>query len=1291
MSDSKYINTALDNGREHRVGADLYDWQFNNTYDIGTVVPDIKTFINQLYTHLLTSQEVLCGITRLYGDMSDFVRDVEVNEELGCGYYSYTVEIPVHNIDCFKSLKLKKMMYYYDENAKAGEPKWKTRPNIFTINDSCVMTDLFEKRVMFFIEGQYFQDLEFYADPHRFILILKLNKYLTLEKLNHFIARGAKWSLLMVPFSTTLEKTAPRNSLIVNKRLYYTKLESVSKARHTTRNLWFLTGRQTGRNEIVSISTVANLQTDDSGNLFFELPSKFANTLNGAEISINAIALPNIKGGLFLGTGRAFQIDLDPNPIPPNNIICWECTSNGAIVKYIHDVHVTMYYPNVYTIDNLPESKNVYVTWYYSDDEKSKFNDPLAQYIKWDLAYATNIINNNIPQSIRSYIPYESKYTEKHYLAYEIQATRRNEFTFKFETLKDIITDDTRRLEVLYRDNIENTKYKWHSNPKYVLDLSKWGNFLSRVRRDTSQEIKYSKAIDFGMECIYFVLEHEDDRTYPVAVYIDGLRCLRTWQASEGYRTFIYVPRAFITKNTIIEFEIMKTRDDKYTVKDIQMPAIHNSIELPDEFVDISPQNFMIALREETSYNESEGGVQYIYKVAPNYEMYWLIFGLTNYIDGVPEGYTSENESSADTTTVITAHKTVLLDEEGNALKASSGNFWEGGDYHYLLERGAEDSYMMAPNKEFPDYEDALQVRDLGYYGDARRRFYEYLPNGDDNLPVFITPITKYFAEKHVRLVNTDIHKTWKFVISKENRIIKLKDFRLEPSADKFRVYLDGRLLDAYTDYKMDANIVNDFYLGSPVNMAILKDFNTFGDVLVEYVPYRYQLLYRLDNVSNNNLQLREACIKRPFSMAYYDVYLNGEKLTEKDITVVTPSKIIINRELHEDVISFYERAHDPDIYDNDKYMRHAIVDAIAEGENKFRTHLLPNLYKDMGSQFDNTVAGCASCTTSCTTTCTQMCGTACDAHCSDSCSGSCTGSCMNSASSAACGGCSAGCSSTCYGCAGSCLGNCSGYNTSQTTGCAGCDTTCGTTCTDTCVGTAKGDTCAGCSSSCVGGVTANNSSRSIDNSGSGCHAACSASCTGTCARSCTGDCSGTATNVTGCSGCSTACVATCTGCSGTCQGTATGFVENTETCPSCVAECGTSCSTSCSKTCKIECVSTCTGCSGTCDNECTTLCLGTCFGGCTINCKNNCYSSNSSITTNVTCAGCYASCLGSCATSSASSVECDGCDITCFSVCSGFCTGSCYMLCRTNCGGSCHTDCTGSNLNTTSTNSISN
>ena len=1302
MSDSKYINTALENGREHRVGAQLYDWEFNDTYDIKSVAKDNMTLIEQLYSQCIKNQQIRCDISRLYGTMSDFVSDIDTNHELGAGFFAYTLEIPMHNVRCLKKLALKR-----------------ANPRIYTINDTCSMTDIFERRLMLFVDGKYFPYVKFYIEYDRFIMIIDTTDALIDNAfMRDLIERDVTWSLLIMPFTTTLEfngnvknvggrygATLKKEGLLVNN------MKMVSTTRFTSKNMWLLSARFYGKIVIgggkydyvrSTYSFITNMTTVD-GKQYLVIPEALRRHLSTSspQVSVYATAIPHAKGSVMLDTARAFQIELDKNPIPPENIICWSIDNNGA-VKYVHNAVVTLHYPNVYEISNVSDRTSLFVTWCHCDEASTTFINPLREYMEYNTLYASDIINDRIPEAIKAYIPYKHTYYEWHYADYHRRATRRYEqpLLFSFETLKELIDDDAKRLETLYLKNVQDTAYRWHSNPKYHVYMNKWGSIADRIRRTNAREIRHGAHVDFGMECIYFVIEHEDDRTYPICVTIDGIRCMNHFQYTEGFRTFVYVPAAFVTQDSFIEFEVMKVRNNTITAVDVQMPPIHNSMEVPEDFPDISPQNFMIATREELPDTEDNGGMKYYYKVAPSYEMYWLIFGLTKYIQGIPEDYTTEYpEIESKYTNVLTSSDSTLLDDNGNALKLSDGNFWYGGDYHYLLEGGddinADDiNVIETPNRTEglldengePIYHDVYQARDLGYYADARRRFYQYMPNDkyiitDDRAdfndkfvpdhdtdkikdgilcntscqvpnrireridPVYITPITDYFANKHVRMVATDIYRKWTFIIGKNNKgefdptcnRATIDNFYLEPSPNKLRVYMDGRLLDPYIDYIMDASIKNGFYLGSSLNIYIKKKFVAPADIMVEFLPYRYNMLYRLEDVSLTNLQLREAVITRPFSMVYYDVYVNGEKLAPEDVTVVTPSKIIINKALHNDIVSFYERCHDQDIYENDKYMKQALVDAIATEVVGFREYLLPEFAK--ADIVDNVYApaGCmGTCTTACTTSCTIMCGSSCDTYCGKGCTGSCEGTCFNEAGTIACGGCSVGCSSTCYGCAGTCIG----LADARPNACKDCTTECGSNCTGNCVGTSSGvTTCEGCAGNCAG----------------------------TCYQSCSGT-----SSANECYGCGTTCMYECSKCTGTCTGSAAGLISVPEACDACTSSCGTACSDNCTGTCFSGCSQSCAGCEGTCDNSCLNRCTGTCENGCLSDCSGTCSNTSARDASVTSCSGCYASCLGNCMTTSASSTECSGCGHLCVNGCIGRCTGSCDSLCRGSCSTSC-------------------
>lgn len=1280
-------NSALDNGREHRVGAELYDWQFNDTYDISNAGKDVMSIIEQLYTMAIENQEVECDMDRLFGDISDFITDIDINDELGVPYNSYTLEIPMFNVRCLKKLALKR-----------------ANPRIYTVNETCQMTDIFERRLMLFINGQYFPYVKFFIEYDRFIMILETqNSLFTNEDMRRLKSVNARWSLLMVPFSTTLENLNVNRANISEHGIDMTSFTMVSNVRFTKRNLWLVSVRNNGlrinypngasRIHYGTVSTVATVNTVNGKN-YLQLPDNFKNMAYSSPISVYATAIPNVKGGLLLNTARAFQIDLDTNPVPPSNIICWTVSGDGFnTVQYIHDAHITLYYPNVYVIENVPDDANIYITWSYYDDTTMKFVNPLRQYMDFNINYASDIINDRIPQAIRAYIPYEHTYFEWHYATYFRKSTRRyNEpMMYTFDTLKKLIDDDATRLESIYKHAVQQTAYKWHSNPKYYISMEEWGSIASRTRRNNHNEIKYGTKVDFNMEYVYFVLEHEDGRSYPISVTIDGVRCMNHLQFTEGFRTFVYVPAAFVRNTSKLEFEIMKVRNNQINSADVQMPPIHCSMELPDNFLDISPQNFMIAIRKEIPDIENNGGMRYVYEVAPNYEMYWLIFGLTKYIHGIPEDYTTEVPEKVSTyTNILTSSDSVLLDDAGNALKTGDGTFWYGGDYHYLLEFGDDISIFETPNPDFPEegpdkpeYLDAYQVRDLGYYGDARRRFYFYLPNDkfeyvkgfDENGnrkkrkvdPVYITPITDFFADEHVRMVSTDIYRNWKFIIGRDNMgefdatatKITIDDFYLEPAVNKIRIYLDGRMLDPFYDFITDASMAKGFILGSKVNISIRKKITAPADVLVEFLPYRYQLLYRLEDVSNNNIQLRETAITRPFSMVYYDVYVNGEKLQPDEVEVVTPAKIIIKRVLHNDIVSFYERCHDQDIYDNDKFMKRAIVDAVASEIKEFKHYLLPDCNK--GDAIDNIYApaGCGGgCTTACTTTCTMMCGSTCDTYCGQSCTGNCVTSCVNESAAIACGGCSVGCSAQCYGCAGTCIGMANAFPDA----CSGCDVECGSSCVGTCLGSATGVSCGNaCRNSCSGTVAAQTSGR-LDTCGG---------CSTTCAATCFNQCSGTSTSVS-CNACGTTCMHECTNCTGSCVGTAEGLIAIPEECDGCGAACGSVCSHNCSGACLNGCSEGCSGCEGTCDNSCSTLCTGSCQNSCLSDCSGSCSNTSSYGASVTSCAGCYSSCLGNCTTTNASSTECSGCGHTCTVLCTDRCAGSCSSVCRGGCDTSC-------------------
>ena len=618
---SVMVNPNLDNGREHRVGAELYPWQYNDTVDTKYFVRDIISMIGKLYYGALAEQDAGCAIDRIKGTMADFVRDHRLNTKYGLSYNSYTLEIPLYNINFFSTLLMKRL-----------------NPRIYTMEDMYNMHDLFEQRILFFIDGKFFSKLKIYAEARKVMLIIDADESsIDLDVLKSFIENGYDWTLLTIPFSATKKYIGDGSKVCSSNGLYVNKLRKASAEVQADKNYWlvgYTTDRKnTGLKDFILTSMVGSSGTNSE---YIPLPDKIRQEIrNSSFVDIEIVSIPNAKGSIRLGTGRSFQIKLDKNPVPPQNIFVWEYFSDTETYEFIHNAHVALYYPNVYVVSEIPEDADILVSWCYSDKRGREFDNPLKEYMEYDTNYAGHVIGGDLPEIVRNYMPYVEHYSDRDYLDYMDQATRWHEYPYKLSTIKELVNENPDRLKEIYEKYEDRTAYDWHANPHYTIKMSDWGSYENRKRTNNYNEISVGKHEEFNGVYMYFTLDHEDDRVYPVDVWIDGVYISTPYQYTENYRTWIYIPVSVLKPNSIIEFEIMKVREENSVTMFIDMPAIHNSIALPRGFFkDISPQNILMAVRDETV--QENGERLFIYNMANDYNMYWFLIGHTKYVNGIP-------------------------------------------------------------------------------------------------------------------------------------------------------------------------------------------------------------------------------------------------------------------------------------------------------------------------------------------------------------------------------------------------------------------------------------------------------------------------------------------------------------------------------------------------------------------------------------------------------------------------------------------------------------------------------
>ena len=250
-------------------------------------------------------------------------------------------------------------------------------------------------------------------------------------------------------------------------------------------------------------------------------------------------------------------------------------------------------------------------------------------------------------------------------------------------------------------------------------------------------------------------------------------------------------------------------------------------------------------------------------------------------------------------------------------------------DQHlYDVYKNLLESQLIDPS----DHHEYVTMLREGFYGRDRKRFFDYLPTGKNDPKVFITPITPFFANETVMVKNTDVYFNKTNVITMDDsqptsKHVLIEKFGFDPSMYKYRLFMDGKLLDYDYDYIAMVNLEDqNFFTDSTLDLYIRRSVGTNAThtFVLEYLPYKYQMIHRSAEFDGVITLMDEYL--RPFDLRHYDVYVDGVLLNEDEITIVTERRIIINSiadavaadpyTTYHPIVSIYERMHDDDLFD---------------------------------------------------------------------------------------------------------------------------------------------------------------------------------------------------------------------------------------------------------------------------------------------------------------------------------------------------------------------------------------
>lgn len=618
------------------------------------------------------------------------------------------------------------------------------------------------------------------------------------------------------------------------------------------------------------------------------------------------------------------------SPIPVENFMVFKKSQGTGFTLKKNTEMIEMYYPNIYRIkDKDMVAGDVYDIYYFYYDEPDLKYTVLFDFYYTFLVHLCetksieNIINdiyyNRLDLSMYSNTK-KTKFSSifKKLLKYQYHNHQYGETDFLYRYLPIPGNEDKEPIEYKMETLREWIRVEPWVLRDYVLEQNKLGasyhlftntiNLKSRIRYSTEQELgRETRRFDEPR----YVFAFNNDKDYPILlncrVFVDGLLIGDIYQERHLFMDYLYIPMNMVTDDSYIEIEIFPgyefERDIFFSTQKSNIKIIGNvlSITIDEDVVDEPVLN----LTDEIGVIEADGELD-----------------INDY------------------------NKQVRVDID----KPSEDIFPTMEDIH-LVNNQTNEAYH---DEEF-DFTVHYPENDY------------VLLNGESGTekPIDFTRISSFSIKPHERellrkpmtLKITKVPRNVRFVVKRQGYVyISLAEKGLILDTNYIRVYKNGRLLP---------RVKYVVYNGESTPKILFLDWFCPGDIIyIDITPYRYKELYYQDRLIEGNLliDLREI-IDKPFDIRYYDVYVNGRKLSLNNVFSITPWQItLVNlKSIYNLVI--YERERDYEYFGLDykeniyyytlddlfksgivsKDIKNEIIKDIIDKNKDYRLNIYPN------------------------------------------------------------------------------------------------------------------------------------------------------------------------------------------------------------------------------------------------------------------------------------------------------------------------------------------------------------
>lgn len=562
-------------------------------------------------------------------------------------------------------------------------------------------------------------------------------------------------------------------------------------------------------------------------------------------------------------------------PIPVENFMIFKQKSdNSGYILEKNTEMLDLHYPNIYRLkDSSMESGDMYKVYYYYHNAydleytvlfdfyykflTDVFQNQKIEKIINDIYYNREDLSGysdeqkesfrEVFDSIINYQYFNHQYGESdflnRYLPLEVNA-RKTPIEYKDETLKKWI----RVQPWVLRDYVLEQKKLGESYHLYTNTL----DLPSRLRNNTSTEIgKLSKEFDEPR----YVFAFNNERDYPILldcrVFVDGILISDVYQERKLFMDYFYIPASMVTEDSYIELEIFPS----YTYeKEVSFSSFDDSIRVT---IDKPEEKIFPTIAD--LYFEDANDKTKRYKAS-----LFSIFCHYNRGDIPFEGGDIDDSDLIMMEIKEIANDSDFVDKDGNLVCNVERVPDEPGEYSIL----SNPLYYSMEDNVIDSFSRRIRFTRLNSFT--------------------IQPLSGTVIDKPLKLKFTKCPQTVRFIINRSGyHYIEISNDNFNYHVDYLRIFKNGKLM-ARGKYKFVSR-------SGKGNVIFLEWLEKGDDIFIDITPYRYTQIYFQEELKEGQtlIDLRKI-INKPFDIRYYDVYLNGRKLSTNNVFAISPWEITL-------------------------------------------------------------------------------------------------------------------------------------------------------------------------------------------------------------------------------------------------------------------------------------------------------------------------------------------------------------------------------------------------------------